>query len=42
MSIVLVVFPAAPEPCPDAIQAEKDLDELLEKHVKGRGHVSLI
>lgn len=35
MSIILVVFPGAPKPCPDAIAADKELDRTLEKRVKG-------
>lgn len=35
MSIVLVVFPGAPQPSPEAIQAEKQLDATLEKSIKG-------
>ncbi|ENN78131.1 protein phosphatase 1A isoform X2 [Dendroctonus ponderosae] len=34
MSIVLVVFPGAPRPYPEAIQAERDLDATLESHIK--------
>lgn len=34
MSIVLVVFPGAPRPTPESIQAEKDLDATLERRVK--------
>ena len=35
MSIVLVTFPGAPTPCPEAILKEKQLEEVLEKRVKG-------
>ncbi|XP_050300616.1 protein phosphatase 1A [Anthonomus grandis grandis] len=34
MSIVLVVFPGAPRPFAEAIQAEKELDATLERRVK--------
>lgn len=34
MSIVLVVFPGAPTPSQEAIQAEQELDAIIEKHVK--------
>nr|XP_023015497.1 protein phosphatase 1A isoform X1 [Leptinotarsa decemlineata] len=34
MSIVLVVFPGAPSPTPEAIQAEKELDETIERHIR--------
>ncbi|KAF7265176.1 protein phosphatase alphabet [Rhynchophorus ferrugineus] len=34
MSIVLVVFPGAPRPCPEAIWAERQLDARLEYWVK--------
>lgn len=36
MSIVLVAFPGAPRPNPDAIAAEKELDARIERHIKGR------
>ncbi|CAH1127418.1 unnamed protein product [Ceutorhynchus assimilis] len=43
MSIVLVVFPGAPRPYPEALQAEKNLDATLERRVKEiveeNGHV---
>lgn len=35
MSIVLVVFPSAPKPTPEAIQAEKELEANLERLIKG-------
>lgn len=35
MSIVLVLFPGAPAPSPEAIEAEKELDASLENHIKG-------
>lgn len=35
MSIVLVLFPGAPSPSPEAIEAEKELDASLENHIKG-------
>lgn len=34
MSIILVAFPGAPKPCPDAIAADKELDRTLEKKIK--------
>lgn len=34
MSIVLVTFPGAPTPCPEAIQKEKNLEEVIERRVK--------
>lgn len=34
MSIILVVFPGAPKPTNEAIQAEKELNEMLEKRIK--------
>ncbi|KAL1514235.1 hypothetical protein ABEB36_003523 [Hypothenemus hampei] len=34
MSIVLVVFPGAPKPYPEAVQAEQDLDATLERRIK--------
>ncbi|KAF5270861.1 hypothetical protein FQA39_LY08306 [Lamprigera yunnana] len=34
MSIVLVVFPGAPTPSQDAIQAEQELDAIIERRVK--------
>ncbi|GJQ76399.1 hypothetical protein Trydic_g2115 [Trypoxylus dichotomus] len=34
MTIILVVFPGAPKPCPDAIAADKELDRTLEKRIK--------
>lgn len=34
MSIVLVVFPGAPRPCPDALKAEQDLEATIEKRIK--------
>lgn len=33
MSIVLVVFPGAPTPCQEAIQAEVELDEQIRRRV---------
>lgn len=33
MSIVLVVFPGAPTPCPEAIQAEAELDEQIRRRI---------
>lgn len=35
MSIVLVVFPGAPRPCPDALKAEQDLEANIERRIKG-------
>jgi protein phosphatase 1B len=35
MSIVLVVFPGAPTPTQEAIEAEKELDATLERRIKG-------
>lgn len=35
MSIVLVVFPGAPTPSQEAIQAEQELDAIIERRVKG-------
>ncbi|XP_050510598.1 protein phosphatase 1A [Diabrotica virgifera virgifera] len=34
MSIVLIVFPGAPTPTPEAVMAEKELDATIERHVK--------
>lgn len=36
MSIVLVVFPGAPRPIPEAVAAEKELDAAIERQIKGR------
>lgn len=35
MSIVLVVFPGAPKPTNEAMQAEKELNATIEKRIKG-------
>lgn len=35
MSIVLVLFPAAPLPSPEAIQHEKELDATIERRITG-------
>lgn len=35
MSIVLVTFPGAPKPSPEAQQAEKELDETLRQRLTG-------
>ncbi|CAG9838266.1 unnamed protein product [Diabrotica balteata] len=34
MSIVLILFPGAPTPTPEAVMAEKELDATIERHVK--------
>ncbi|XP_056639774.1 protein phosphatase 1A [Diorhabda carinulata] len=34
MSIVLIVFPGAPKPTPEAVMAEKELDATIERHIK--------
>ncbi|XP_031327671.1 protein phosphatase 1A-like isoform X2 [Photinus pyralis] len=34
MSIVLVVFPGAPTPSQEAIQAEQELDAIIERSIK--------
>lgn len=39
MSIVLVVFPGAPGPNPEAVAAEKELDAAIERHVRGIFHI---
>lgn len=36
MSIVLVTFPGAPTPSAEAIQKEKQLEELLERRVRSK------
>ncbi len=36
MSIVLVTFPGAPSPTAEAIQKEKQLEEVIERRVNGK------
>lgn len=38
MSIVLVVFPAAPKPDPEAQRADRELDETLRQRITGCYH----
>ena len=35
MSIILVTFPGAPQPNPEAIKKDQHLNEVLEKRVEG-------
>lgn len=35
MSIVLVTFPAAPKPCPEAQKLEAELEMFIENKIKG-------
>lgn len=36
MSIVLVTFPGAPTPDPEAIQREKQLEDIIERRIKSK------
>lgn len=36
MSIVLVTFPAAPTPSPEALQREADLEASIERRIEGQ------